>query len=145
VSIKHPSFVVKTERAAMAITIGLILFGVSYMAEVVLFWLDMQDVQTIVDKALVGVVGATAAYLWVRYEDEKHARVREKMILLVELNHHIREALSTISASSLVRDEEERLRLVDEAVDHVDRVLVELVPTAGETANPRLTLADRKV
>jgi two-component sensor histidine kinase len=142
---KQLSFVAKTERAAVAITIGLILFAVSYAAEVALFWLHMQGVQTIVDNVLIGFVGAAAAYLWVRYEDERHARVREKMILLVELNHHIREALATISESSLVQDEEKRLQLVDEAVERVDRVLVELVPTVGEVANPRLSLTERKV
>ena len=147
-STKHLPFFTKSERALTAITIGLILFGASYAAEVILFWLHVQGAQTVVDDVLIGMIGmigAAAAYLWVRYEDERDARVREKMILLVELNHHIREALSTISASSLVEDEEKRLQLVDEAVDRVDRVLVELVPTAGEAANPRLTLAERKV
>lgn len=142
---KQLPLLAKMERAAAAITIGLVLFAVSYAAEVVLFWMGVPGARTIVDNVLIGFIGAAAAYLWVRYEDERHARVREKMILLVELNHHIREALSMISESSLVHDEERRLRLVDEAVERVDRVLVELVPTVGEVASPRMSLAERKV
>jgi hypothetical protein len=142
---RHSPFLLKLERAAAATTIGLLLFFVSYAAELVLLRMGVQGARTIVDNVLIGSVGAAAAYLWVRYEAERHARVREKMILLVELNHHIREALTMIGESNLVPDREKRLRLIDEAVERVDRVLVELVPTVGEAASPRLTLAERKI
>ena len=140
---KQSSLRLKPERVVAATVIGLVLFFVSYAADLFLFRIGVAGAQTIVDNVLIGLVGAAAAYLWVRYEAERHARVREKMILLVELNHHIRNALKIISESSLVRDDEKRLQLIDEAVDRVDRVLVELVPSVGEVTSPRLSLEER--
>jgi len=61
----------------------------------------------------------------------------------VELNHHIRNALTLLSQSAALQDGPEKFRLIDEAVERVDRVLTELVPTVGETQTPRLFLNDR--
>jgi sugar phosphate isomerase/epimerase len=132
----------KTERFLAAILVGLLLFGVSYLADWVLFRMGIQGVQTILDNLVIGVIAALAAYLWARYEAERQARARERMILLIELNHHVRNALTILGHGATLENGPEKLKLIEEAVDRVDRVLTELVPTAGERSVPRLYLED---
>lgn len=134
----------QTERFAAAILVGLLLFFVSYLADWFMFRWGISGYHTILDNLVVGFCAAVAAYLWVRFEAERQARAREKMILLVELNHHIRNALTLLGQTAVLQDGPAKLRLIDEAVERVDRVLTELVPTVGETLTPRLFLDDRK-
>jgi hypothetical protein len=63
--------------------------------------------------------------------------------LVAELNHHIRNAVTLLGQSAVLEDGPDKLRLMDEAVDRIDRVLTELVPTVGETQSPRLFLTER--
>ena len=133
----------KLERLGAALLVGALLFGVSYLADWVLFWLNVPGVGTILNNVVIGACAAVAAYIWARYEAECQARAREKMILIAELNHHIRNAVTLLGQSAALEDGPTKLRMIDEAVDRIDRVLTELVPTAGETQTPRLFLEDR--
>lgn len=126
----------------MAVLVGLVLFFVSYVADWALSLVGISFVASIVNNIVIGACGGAVAYMWARFEAERQARAREKMILLVELNHHIRNALVILGQSAALQDGPEKLRLIDEAVDRVDRVLTELVPTVGETSAPRLFLDD---
>ena len=133
----------KLERMAAALAVGALLFGVSYLADWVLYWLKIPDVSTIANNLVIGACAAVAAYIWARYEAERQSRAREKMILIAELNHHIRNAVTLLGQSAALEDGPNKLRLIDEAIDRVDRVLTELVPTAGEAQTPRLFLDER--
>ena len=133
----------KLERLGAALLVGVVLFGVSFLVDWVLFRLKIPVISTIADNIVIGICGALAAYIWVRYEAECHARTHEKMILIAELNHHIRNAVTLLGQSAALEDGPEKLRMIDEAVDRIDRVLTELVPTAGEAQSPRLFLDER--
>jgi|SRR5882724_11875821 len=97
----------------------------------------------IMNEILVGVCGGAAAVIWMKYREERRSRAREKMILVSELNHHIRNAVTLLGQSAALPDSPEKLRMIDAAVDRVDRVLTELVPTANTTDAPRLFLDER--
>jgi hypothetical protein len=129
-----------TDRIVAGLTVGLFLFGLSYLLEILLARMGIAAADTILNNFAVGVLGAVAAYLWVRHESERQARAREKLILAIELNHHIRNALALISECASLQDEQVKYRLIDAAIDRIDRVLTELVPTAGETQQPRFFL-----
>jgi hypothetical protein len=133
----------KLERFGAALLVGMLLFGVSYILDWVLYWLKVPLISTVADNVVIGTCAAVAAYIWARYEAERQAHAREKMILIAELNHHIRNAVTLLGQSAALEDGPTKLRLIDEAVDRIDRVLTELVPTAGETQTPRLFLDDQ--
>jgi hypothetical protein len=133
----------KLERIGTALLVGALLFGVSYLADWVLYWLKIPGVSTIANNLVIGACAAVAAYIWARYEAERRSHAREKMILIAELNHHIRNAVTLLGQSAALEDGPCKLRLIDEAVDRIDRVLTELVPTAGEAQTPRLFLDER--
>lgn len=123
--------------------VGAVLFGVSYLTDWILFALKMPGVSTLANNVVIGGCAAVAAYIWARYEAERQARAREKMILIAELNYHIRNAVTLLGQSAALQDGPDKLRLIDEAVDRIDRVLTELVPTAGEAQSPRVFLDER--
>ena len=62
------------------------------------------------------------------------------MVVTAELNHQIRRAMSVVATSVVLPNEEDRLRLVDEAVEKIDHVLMDLVPTANEQDRLRFYL-----
>jgi hypothetical protein len=128
------------DRLIAGVLVGLFLFGLSELLEVLLARMGIAPIDTLLNNVAIGLLGAVAAYLWVRYESERQARAREKLILAIELNHHIRNALALISECASLQDEQVKYRLIDAAIDRIDRVLTELVPTAGETQQPRFFL-----
>ena len=124
---------------------GLVLFLVSYAMSLVLDRLGMGPGSTILDDLAIGILGALLLhyYLSASEASQNLARAKERIILVAELNHHIRNALVIIGSSATLDDQEERLRIVDEAIERIDRVLTDLVPTVGSAEAPRFFLAEK--
>lgn len=136
------------DRLKPALFTGLALFLFSYGADIALGWFRHPAYSLIFNDLAVGIVGALllVLYLTASNENDAYARAKERMILVLELNHHVRRALSIIEESALIEDREERVRRVDEAIARIDFVLTDLVPTIGTANKPRfeLPLSDRK-
>lgn len=66
-----------------------------------------------------------------------YLRAKERMILTAELNRHVRGALTSIRQAASQEDAAKRMQRVDEAIEQIDRVLLELVPTVGSADAPR--------
>ncbi|HKW89547.1 MAG TPA: hypothetical protein VJN21_12410 [Candidatus Acidoferrales bacterium] len=129
-------------RLKPALFTGLVLFLFSFGADIAFGWFRHPGYATIVNDLAVGVVGALLLilYLSASYENDAYARAKERMILVLELNHHVRRALSIIEESAMIEDREERVRRVDQAIARIDFVLTDLVPTIGSTKKPRFEL-----
>ncbi len=129
-----------------ALLAGLFLFLASYVADFVLATLSKQGSSTILNDAAIGLLGSLLLlfYLTTRSERQNLARAKERIALVAKLNHNIREALFEIGKSAMLEDREERLRVVDRAMNQVDNVLLELVPAASSASSPRLTVPDWK-
>lgn len=130
----------QTERLLAGLLVGAFLFVLSYVLDYALFRMGIIAADTLVNNVIIAVLGAAAAYLWVRFEAERQARAREKLIVAIELNHHVRNALPMITQCASLEDEQTKYRLIDAAVERIDRVLTELVPTAGNVSVPRFFL-----
>jgi hypothetical protein len=127
-------------RFLPGLAVGLALFWFSYLLDYILARMGISAADTLMNNYAIGILGVIAAYLWVRYEAERQARAREKLILAIELNHHIRNALATISQCASIQDEQTKYQLIDAAIERIDRVLTELVPTADQASSPRFFL-----
>jgi predicted transcriptional regulator len=68
---------------------------------------------------------------------EAMIQARARALLTIRLNNEIRGAVSTMASAILFREQEDRLRIVDEAMQQVDRVLVDLTPTSSGSSNGR--------
>jgi hypothetical protein len=129
-----------TTRILPGLGVGLALFWFSYLLDYLLARMGISAADTLMNNFAIGILGVIVAYLWVRFEAERQARAKEKLILAIELNHHVRNALAMISQCASLEDEETKYRLIDAAIERIDRVLTELVPTADQASSPRFFL-----
>lgn len=130
------------DKIRPALIAGLAIFAVSDVLDLILFRLGLPAAATILNSVAIAILGALILlfYLSASYESQNYARAKERMILVAELNHHIRGALVLIEHSALLEDRNERLRHTEEAVARIDSVLTDLLPTIGSAEKPRYTL-----
>jgi hypothetical protein len=77
------------------------------------------------------------AALIVIYEYRRRKRIQERLEIIEQMNHHVRNALQLISLSPHAHQREENLALIQEAVDRIDWALREVLPgpDAGGVGN----------
>jgi len=122
-----------------AVVGGAVLFAVSYAADAILFAMNIPAAATLANNIAIAIAGAAVVLLFLRsrYEREVMARAKERAIIIAEMNHHIRNAMTPLVLGVSSDDINERLRTLDQATDRVDHVLTDLLPTAGSTTKPR--------
>jgi hypothetical protein len=118
---------------------GVVLFAVSYAADAILYALHIPSALTVADNLAIAVAGAAVVviFLYRRHEHDVMVRAKERAIIVAEMNHHIRNAMTPLVLGLSSEDINERLRTLDQATDRVDHVLTELLPTAGSATKPR--------
>jgi hypothetical protein len=122
-----------------ALVAGLVLFTITYVADVLLYYLGIAATETILDDAAIALTGAGMLVFFLVQSNKNQivARAKERAIMVAELNHHIRNAITPLALIMASPDTGERLRILDLATDRMDHVLTELLPTVGTTSKPR--------
>lgn len=122
-----------------AVVAGVVLFAASYAADAILYMLEIPAALTIADNFAIALVGVAVVlvFLYRRHEQEVMARAKERAIIIAEMNHHIRNAMTPLILGLSSDDLDERMRTLDQANDRVDHVLTDLLPTAGSASKPR--------
>ena len=78
---------------------------------------------------LVGAVAAILVYILAEFEERKRKAVAERLKVIADLNHHIRNALQVIIYHSSVKEDEEKsIALIDDAVKRIAWALHEVLP-----------------
>ena len=128
-----------TKCIIAATVAGVVLFAASYAADAILYMLKIPSALTIADNFVIALVGVAVVlvFLYYRHEQEVIARAKERAIIIAEMNHHIRNAMTPLIVGLSSDDLDERMRTLDQATDRVDHVLTELLPTAGSATKPR--------
>jgi hypothetical protein len=127
------------ERITPALVIGGALFLFNFGIQFLLLKLRVPAAATILDDLAIAVLGALLFIFYVSAIslNQEYKRAKERIILIAELNHHIRDALTVIQCSGGIADENDRTHCVQEAIQRIDWVLTDLVPTIGSTKKPR--------
>jgi hypothetical protein len=122
-----------------ALVAGLTLFTITYVADAVLYYLGIAAAETILDDAAIALTGAGMLifFLVQSHKNQIVARAKERAIIVAEINHHMRNAITPLALIMASPDTGERLRILDIATDRMDHVLTELLPTVGTTSKPR--------
>jgi hypothetical protein len=122
-----------------AVVAGLVLFAISCVADAILYYLGIAATVTILDDVAIALTGAAMLvfFLVPSHKNQIVARAKERAIIVAEINHHIRNAMTPLALVMSSPDTGERLRMLDMATDRVDHVLTDLLPTAGATSEPR--------
>jgi hypothetical protein len=129
-------------RVSAVIIVMLLLFSGNILLDKILYWRGITGAQTLWNDFAIAALGGAALwfFLALQREREEMSRARERLVLTAELNHHLRNAFTIIANGVMLKNEADRLRMLDEAVRRIDHVLTELVPTANMQGKPRLFL-----
>lgn len=121
-----------------------IVFLSSMASDQILHWRGIRGSETYINDLFLAATAGLLAGICMTWQARRMEirRARERMILTAELNHHVRNAVTAIANSTMIRDEAQRLQVMDEAIDRVDRVLTELVPAAHEDREPQYFFSD---
>lgn len=118
---------------------ALVLFAITYAADALLSYFHIAAAETILDDAAIAISGAVVMvfFLVQSHKNQIVASAKERAIIVAEVNHHIRNAMTPLALVMASEDTGERLRILDMANDRVDYVLTDLLPTVGSTSKPR--------
>ena len=96
--LKHLPAWLDARSATAAAIAGVILFAVSYAADAIMYVLKIPAALTITDNLAIAVAGAALLliFLFRRHEHEIVARAKERAIIVAEMNHHIRNAMTPL-------------------------------------------------
>jgi hypothetical protein len=121
---------------------AVLLFGAHYGLTQILTWRGIKEGSTLIDDFTIAALGSAALWFFLTLQAERQeiAHARERMMVTARVNLHIRRALSAVATSVVLPNEDDRLRLVDEAVERIDHVLMDMVPTADEQDRLRFYL-----
>jgi len=68
------------------------------------------------------------AALVVVYERRRRKRIEERLEIIAQMNHHVRNALQLISLSPHAKEREENVALIKQAVERIEWALREVLP-----------------
>jgi ABC-type multidrug transport system fused ATPase/permease subunit len=77
---------------------------------------------------LVGLVAAILVFVMSEFENRKRKAVAERLKVIAEMNHHIRNALQVIAYQSSFREDKKEIGSIDDAVNRISWALRELLP-----------------
>ena len=113
----------------MAIVGALVVFligtGLDY---VLLHEHDSRLLVVEVSDALGGVVAGALMFRLLQYERERRARLRQKIAVIADMNHHVRNALQVISLHAYSNTDQEQLTAVRESMERIQWALREVLP-----------------
>lgn len=115
-------------RAAMWALIVLVIgVGGDYFAGRIGLEHDLLYVNDVVSAVLIAVLVAV-------YEWRGRKRIQERLEIIAQMNHHVRNALQLISLSPHAKQREENVALIQQAVERIEWALREVLPGSSEIA-----------
>jgi len=120
----------KSERIKAVAAAAGVLFSANILLGQILLSLKIQATDTFLDDFAIALLGGLIVWLLLAWQADREAMIqaREKAAFTIKLNNEIRGAVTMMAGAALFREQEDRLRVVDEAMQQVDRVLANLTP-----------------
>ncbi|MGC2697638.1 MAG: hypothetical protein WA738_17765, partial [Candidatus Angelobacter sp.] len=93
---RNPRVPTLFRRVGLSFLLGFALFVLGLVVEEVLPTEDISGISKYVDDMVVGVVAGLLVFV---YEQRRSKAIRQKIAVIAAMNHHVRNALQTISYS----------------------------------------------
>lgn len=113
----------------MALVVAVFVFLIGLGIDIAL--LHKQETRRVVfevSDALGGLVAGGLSFRLLQYERERRARLRQKIAIIADMNHHVRNALQVISFHAYSSADKEQLEAVRESMDRIQWALKEVLP-----------------
>ena len=102
---------------------GIFLLGVA-LNRLLDQW-GVNGVTAVIDDLLIGVFLGVLVFA---YERHQHRAILEKMNVIAEMNHHVRNALQPIMYSPYLKEQAEQVRIIQEGTRRIEWALREVLP-----------------
>jgi hypothetical protein len=79
-----------------------------------------------------GAVAGALLWAWAEHERKQKMVIRQRMQVVADMNHHIRNALEVITYAAVQRDGDAPLTMIQDSVNRIDWVLREVLPQLSE-------------
>ncbi len=118
-------------RAIFSFGLGFGIFLLGVTLRTLLDSWDVSGVTAAVDDLLIGVLAGVLVFA---YERHQHKLILEKMRVISEMNHHVRNALQPIMYSPYLKEQADQVKVIQEGTRRIEWALREVLP--GEDAVP---------
>jgi hypothetical protein len=123
-------------RIGLGLAIGIGLFALSAFLEIVLNDGKIGGVNLYLDNVLTGLIAGGIVF-W--YEQRRHRVLLDRIRVIADMNHHVRNALQVITWASHT-DQSNQIHVIEEAAKRIQWALREILPGEDgiaeiETAN----------
>ena len=116
-------------RAIYSFCLGCGIFLLGITLRTLLDSWGVSGVTAAVDDLLIGIL---SGFLVFAYERHQHKLILEKMRVVADMNHHVRNALQPIMYSPYLKEQAEQVRTIQEGTRRIEWALREVLP--GEDA-----------
>lgn len=130
---KPPSLIL---RAVYSFVLGFGVFLLGVALRTILDTWKVSGVAAAVDDLLIGILAGLVVFA---YERHQHKAVLDRMRIIAEMNHHVRNALQPILYSPFLKEQAEQVRTIEEGTRRIEWALREVLPSesAAETLPPK--------
>ena len=111
-------------RIGLSFLLGFCLFGLGAIVTMILEQSHVRDVTFYIDDLILGVICGVLVFL---YEQRRYRAMLDKIRVIAVMNHHVRNALQTISLSPYA-DQAQQIQLLDESSRRIQWALREILP-----------------
>jgi hypothetical protein len=112
-------------RAIYSLGLGCGIFLLGVALRTLLDELGVSGLPAVVDDLLIGVLAGALVFA---YERNQHKLILEKMHVISEMNHHVRNALQPIMYSPYLKEQAEQVRIIQEGTRRIEWALREVLP-----------------
>jgi len=123
-------------RAVNSFFLGFGIFLLGAGLRTLLDKFGVSGVTAVIDDLLTGVL---AGFLVFAYERHQHKLVLDRMRVIAEMNHHVRNALQPILYSPFLKEQAEQVRTIQEGTRRIEWALREVLPGEVEKHTPKST------
>jgi hypothetical protein len=120
-------------RALFSFLLGFGIFILGVALRTVLDTLGVGGVNALIDDLLIGTLAGLVVFA---YERHQHKLVLEKIRVIAEMNHHVRNALQPMLYSPFLKEQAEQVRLIQEGTRRIEWALREVLPGGMEPTLP---------
>jgi signal transduction histidine kinase len=81
-----------------------------------------------VSDALAALIAGALVFRLLQYERDRRRHLRQRLEVIAEMNHHVRNALQVISLSTYSSADQQHLAAIKESVNRIQWALKEILP-----------------
>lgn len=126
-------FAKRHDTLAAAATAVTVFLG-SSSADALLTYLKLGRAATLSNDMAVGALAGACVFFYGRAakERERFERYKDRIVLMTQVDRHVRKTLTQIAESALTEDREQRIQRIDDAVERFDEMVMKLSAAVPE-------------